>query len=246
MHPLSAHQILRIWDVGQGQPPIERALTLLAFVDPDKTRDELASLTVGQRDAYLLKLRELTLGPQLNGVTQCPQCGERLEFELNAPNLYLINPDHSPPANQVLSIDAFEVQFRLPNSWDLAAISTCSDTTTADALLLQRCILQASCEGAAVTHQELPVDVVAQLTNQMVEADPQAEIQLALNCAACGHEWQALFDILSFFWAELVAQAKRLLQEVHTLARFYGWRESDILAMSARRRQSYLEMVTGN
>lgn len=246
MRPLSAHQILRIWEVGQGQSPIERGLTLLAFVWPDKSMNELASLTVGQRDAYLLKLRELTLGSHLDGVTACPQCQERLEFQLNAPDLCLIDPDQPRSASQKMQMEGFEVEFRLPNSWDLAAIAACRDIATADALLLQRCILQATHQGAAIPYQELPADLTAQLNDQMVEADPQAEILLTLNCAACGHEWQALFDILSFFWTELSAQAKRLLQEVHTLARFYGWRETDILSMSARRRQSYLEMVSGN
>jgi len=51
------------------------------------------------------------------------------------------------------------------------------------------------------------------------------------------------FDIASFFWAEICVQAKRLLREVHTLARAYGWREMDILSMSPARRQFYLEMV---
>jgi hypothetical protein len=78
----------------------------------------------------------------------------------------------------------------------------------------------------------------------MAACDPQAEVLLDLNCPACGHGWQALFDVVAFFWAELAAQAKRLLREVHTLARAYGWREADILGMSARRRQFYLEMVT--
>lgn len=246
MRPLSAHQILRSWEVGQSQSPTERALTLLAFVYPDKKLDELASFPVGQRDAHLLKLRELTLGPQLNGVTDCPKCRERLEFQLNAPDLQLADPNQPRALSQVVQQDGFEVEFRLPNSWDLAAIAACQDTATADALLLQRCIMQASRDGSGITPQELPGDVITQLTNQMVEADPQAEILLALNCAACGHEWQALFDILSFFWTELTAQAKRLLQEVHTLARFYGWREADILSMSAKRRELYLEMVTGD
>jgi hypothetical protein len=57
MRPLSAQQILQIWEVGQGQSPPERALTLLAFVFPDNAPADLAALTVGQRDAYLLKLR---------------------------------------------------------------------------------------------------------------------------------------------------------------------------------------------
>jgi hypothetical protein len=78
MRTLSAQQILQIWEVGQGQTAVERALTLLAFAFPDKTKDELAALTVGQRDNYLLSLRELTLGSQLNGFTACPKCRERL------------------------------------------------------------------------------------------------------------------------------------------------------------------------
>jgi hypothetical protein len=67
---------------------------------------------------------------------------------------------------------------------------------------------------------------------------------LDLRCPTCGHSWHALFDIVAFFWAELASQAKRLLREVHTLARAYGWREADIVSMSARRRQLYLEMAT--
>jgi hypothetical protein len=67
---------------------------------------------------------------------------------------------------------------------------------------------------------------------------------LDFACPSCGHEWQSLFDIAAFFWAEIAAQARRLLREVHQLASAYGWREADILAMSARRRRAYLEMTS--
>ena len=70
-------------------------------------------------------------------------------------------------------------------------------------------------------------------------------MRFSLTCQGCGHEWAAVFDIVTFFWAELVAQAKRLLREVHQLARAYGWRESEILAMSSQRRHTYLELVNG-
>ena len=52
-----------------------------------------------------------------------------------------------------------------------------------------------------------------------------------------------MFDIVSFFWAEIDAWARRVLREVNVLARAYGWRESDILALSPVRRQIYLSMV---
>ena len=51
-------------------------------------------------------------------------------------------------------------------------------------------------------------------------------------------------DIASFFWSEIHSWAQRALREVATLARAYGWREADILSMSARRRQAYLEMIS--
>jgi hypothetical protein len=62
-------------------------------------------------------------------------------------------------------------------------------------------------------------------------------------CPSCGHVWQALLDIVDFLWKEVAAGAARLLDEVHTLARAYHWPEADILAMSSRRRQAYLELA---
>ena len=50
-------------------------------------------------------------------------------------------------------------------------------------------------------------------------------------------------DIGEFFWRELTVQAKRLLREVHLLARGYGWREADVLALHPRRRQAYLDLL---
>ena len=66
---------------------------------------------------------------------------------------------------------------------------------------------------------------------------------LDFDCPACRHRWQAVFDILTFFWTEIRREARRLLEHVHVLARAYGWREGEILALSERRRQAYLEMV---
>ena len=81
------------------------------------------------------------------------------------------------------------------------------------------------------------------VTERMSQADPQADVKLGLDCPACGHDWLVTFDILSFLWSEIETWAQRMLRDVHILARSYGWREADILAMSAFRRQCYLEML---
>lgn len=244
MRPLSAQQIVRIWEIGQSQHPLDRALTLLTFGCPEQPPANLASLSIGQRDGYLLRLRELTFGNKLSSLAICPHCGEKLESRMQVSDFRLV--ELQPPMTQehTCQISGFDLRFRLPNSWDLAAIVGQPDVLRAKSLLEQRCLLQSRYNDQVVTHAQLPPNVIHQLSEFMAECDPQAEILLKYDCPACEHIWKLVFDIGTFFWTELTAQAKRLLQEVHVLARFYGWREVDILAMSTARRQLYLSLVS--
>ena len=97
--------------------------------------------------------------------------------------------------------------------------------------------------GTQANSDQLPNEFIEVLSRAMLEAYPQAEIILRLTCPTCGHEWDLLFDIAEFFWREISAQAQRLLREIDTLARAYGWTEREILSLPAQRRQTYLEML---
>src|SRR5712691_5286124 len=79
MHALSTAELLTVWERGLAQSPTQRALALLTAACPNATVDTLAHLSIGQRDAQLLTLREWTFGSQVTGVTVCPDCGERVE-----------------------------------------------------------------------------------------------------------------------------------------------------------------------
>ena len=241
MNPLTASDILNVWEQGEGQSAIERPLTILAVACPELTRAELSALSIGLRDALLFESRELTIGPRLDGFTACPRCQERLEFTLDLAAL-----PHRPTTMQAdeefeLELDGNPLRFRLPNSGDLAAVAVCEDLATARRRLAERCVRQASLNGN--TMLRLSDDLVTKLAEQIESNAPEAEVMLDFACPSCGRNWQSLFDIAEFFWAEIAAQARRLLREIHLLASAYGWRESDILAMSARRRQAYLEMI---
>src|SRR5262249_27322236 len=118
-----------------------------------------------------------------------------------------------------------------------------SDTESARARLIELCIVESSRDGEAVAASALPANVVASAAARMTELDPQVEVLIDLCCPTCQGSQQILFDIPAFFWSEIAACAKRLLREVHLLARAYCWNESDILAMSAWRRYCYLAMV---
>ena len=89
----------------------------------------------------------------------------------------------------------------------------------------------------------VPPDVEAAVVAAMAVADAMLDPTLTLRCEACGGEWCEVFDIGTFFWAELEARARRLIGEVHELASAYGWSEPEILALGRRRREQYLELV---
>lgn len=237
MRALSAPEILWVWESGPDQHPLDRALTLLLAADPGATRADLASLDVGERNARLLHLRAATLGPTLGAYAECPACGERLEFTLDASDL---RTDRSRrDETYTLDVDGVTLRFRLPDSRDLAAVAGCADPAAARRRLAERCVTE-----SPIAPGDLPETAIRALAERMAACAPDAETLLDLSCPACGEEWQAHLDIAAFFWAEVVAQAKRLLREVDALARAYGWSEAEILGMSARRRGSYLELAS--
>jgi len=244
MRPFSPQDLLRVWEVGEVQHPVDRALTLLSTAWPDLTWDELAALSIGQRDGCLLELREHTMGPELNATARCPRCAEYLEFAVAVTDLRVVSEPEAGREDHELTAGGLMLRFRLPNSRDLAAVLGCREPASARNQLAWRCVLQASRYGDPVDVEELPAEAITGLAREMAELDPQAEVLLDLHCPECDHGWRALFDILDFFWTELSTKAKSLLRQVDSLARVYSWREEDILGMSARRRQYYLEIVS--
>jgi hypothetical protein len=233
--------IVRIWETGVAQSPMEKAMTMLAAAFPEMTRDEMAGLTLGQVNTRLLAVRERLLGPDMNCYTECPACGERLAFTIAVSANSAADADR--PKEQELSMDGYQVRFRLLNSLDLKVVAGDPNKQTARRLLIERCVLHALREEQEISASELPATVLAGLAARLSECDPQAEELLDLECPSCKGCWQAVLDVAGFFWQELSTQARRLLGEVHAVAGAYGWGEAEILSMSARRRHFYLEMI---
>jgi hypothetical protein len=242
MRPLSSSELLAVWDAGLAQPPLERALALLAAAD-DTRPEAMASLPIGQRDGRLLTLREWTFGERVAAVTTCTGCRQDLELDFSVAQIRADAPG-SGQDTMSLARDQYAVRFRTPTSADLMAIRDAEPALWRQ-LLLERCVVEAHRDGEPVAAARLPAVVVDAVVDQMAESDPQADVQLAVSCSACGRSWRAVFDIASYFWSEIDAWAGRMLREVHILASAYSWAECEILALSPRRRRIYLEMASG-
>lgn len=246
MRALSTAELLTVWERGVSQPPAHRAVTLLALVCADAPPFELAQLPIGRRDTRLLALREQTFGPRLLSLSECPKCGARIELEFDVADVRAETESGAAEAAAPITLrrNNFAVTFRLPNTLDLAAAAEAGNPSGARQRLLERCVLSAlDAKGDEVPPAALPEELLTAVAARMSEADPQADVQLAIVCPQCHHQWNAPFDIAGFFWTELHACAQRLLGEIHELASAYGWREADIQNLSAARRQVYLELV---
>jgi hypothetical protein len=225
--------LLDAWEQAVPQPAPARALTLLTAAWPERSAAEWASMSIGERDRNLLRLREELFGSRLEATAVCPGCAERIELNFTTRDIGAFEPA-LPVAVESLRVEAAgcEVIYRLPTSADILAASGAED-------LLRRCVEMAHCGPITA----LPEEVVSAVVAGMSRADPQAEVRIAIECPWCLYQWSSLFDILSFLWGEIEDWAQRILLEVHTLASAYGWSERDIVAMSARRRRMYLDMV---
>ena len=248
MRELLAPELLEIWERGSAQPATERALTLLRAARPDLETETLADMSIGRRDGLLLSLREATFGRRLASITNCPDCREQLELGFDIHQLERGHPcpqSLESPSSRSFKEGHFEVTFRLPNSRDLAVASAAVDVDSARESLMRHCVLSARRDGQEIETDQMPAQILEKLEEEMSTLDAQANIQVELECPSCRRGWTVAFDILAFFWSELDAWAQRMLVEVHKLASAYGWREADILAMSATRRSIYLNIING-
>jgi hypothetical protein len=239
---LAGRDLLTVWEAGSVEGRVQRPLTALRLCFPELTHDELAGLPVGDRDALMFAVHAATFGPQLECLARCPQCQESVEFTLGADALPdAPAPRFEPPEYRAFEVDGRVLEYRLPDSRDLAAASTLDDAAEARALLAMRCVRDL--EGSGGASSDMPEGVIVALSMEIAKRQPWADIQVALACPTCGASWDSALDLSEFVWGEISAEARRLAREVHSLARAYGWAEADILAMTPARRRTYLALL---
>jgi hypothetical protein len=234
MHGLDGTDVLQLFERGFASGVTERGLLLLERAWPEAEPDLRAALPLGERDRLLMALRASTFGAEAPVRATCPECGSELEagFDLRT----LLETAADSFADRSFRHGDREYRFRPPGSADLLAVV--SEGESDGVQLLARCV--ENCDPDQSADRELRKAFVA----AVAEADPLVEVELELECGDCGHSWSEIFDIVDYFWSEVEVHARRLFQEIHTLASAYGWSEKEILSLSAARRRIYLGMAT--
>jgi hypothetical protein len=226
-----AEAFVRIWERGQYEHPLDRALTMLSALSR-RPRSELAALSVEHRDRLLLALRSQLFGPNLAAMAACPGCGCAVDVSIAAGGAEPSGEDRF-----TVSAAGTSVEVRMPTSLDLAAAAAGGSVDAARRLLVRRCI-ESSLD-------EAELDAVADAVES--ELDRRADVSagaVGLTCPECAAQWTLELDVPAFMFKEIEILAGRLLRSVDVLARRYGWSEAEILGLSPDRRRFYLELAS--
>jgi hypothetical protein len=230
MHALEPAITLDLSDVGERCSPFKRALLLVeaGCTESDRITGDPREWTIGAVNKALLELRAFTFGRRLELLANCPECGAICESELDC--LDMAEASNSR-IGKPLTIG--KMIYRLPTCADVIAAGR-SDQNPALALARRL-----KTGGSA----ELDDAKLRALADAVSHADPLSLIEVALTCPECDARWSEPLHIADVVWTELQSRADRLIFDIARLAQAFAWRESDILAMSAQRRQRYLELL---
>ncbi len=227
--------LLSAWESGCGRPAPDRAVTLATVVSGLRF-EQVAELPLGACDRLLLQLREQCFGPRLQGLADCPRCGQELEVGIELDELVVPSELVVPGAggDRTVTAEGRIVKLRALTNGDVRSCGGDRDQ------LLARCIVgEPGAVGDPAALSRILLDAVEAKLDAL---DPQAAAAVDLDCPSCGASWPASVDITEFVWGEVDRFARRLLYDVHTLATAYGWREADVLAVSPTRRRFYLQV----
>lgn len=233
---MHARDLLELWEKGTALAPVERALALAGAAGARVA--ELRAQPYGRTNAGVLALRESMIGPDLDATASCPACGARVEFAVGAAGLEALAPAPGTRVGGEEELGEYLVAWRPPTPDDLLRVA---DAPAPGAALRSLCLTVASVSGTEVDPLTVPAELVDRVEAAIAEADPLAEVLVGLTCPDCGTGFGSDLDLGSFVWAEVEARARRLLQEVDTLARAYGWSEDQVLTLSETRRAAYLD-----
>jgi hypothetical protein len=214
----------------------------------DRVDAELAaSLTRGDRDFLLLRLRAALYGDRLALVVHCanPVCRAAADVDLRIGE---IAPESDAPPREAIACatERGEALIREPTGADDAAVEAALATchrVAASALLWSRLV---ELDGAPLTPaswQALPPAARHAIALALAEGSRAPDLAFIARCPSCQAWIEVELEPWRLLARELAAGGDRLLAEVHAIAFHYHWSEPDILALPRARRWKYLQLL---
>lgn len=246
--------MLAAWELAGQAPAPARAAVLVHRAGLTGSLDEALDLDVGTCAALALQVYRETFGEVADAVVECPGCGERMEAAL---------PTAGEPGGRggpglrerERTVGAWVV--RAPTARDLVLVAERAERAGLAAArdeLLRRCVRSAAVRGgeagggeaSGVAGRGVVGPDVAELAAIEAAAEELAGAAVLVSrvtCPGCGASVDVSFDAGAMLWDGVAVAAPELLADVASLARAYGWNETEVLALPPVRRQAYLALA---
>lgn len=233
---MKTNSILNVWDYCVGKNQTFKGVALASLVFNEADHSDVLNWSIEKRDVALFHVRKKFFGNQFNNISHCPKCAETVEWDFYFHQMEIPSLKGTPD-NVEISVDVtdYNLMVRLPNSDDLFVNN--------EIQIIQNCILNLNEYKALSRNQKIPDVLINQINDRFNESCQASNITYNLNCVACKHEWQVVFDIVSYLWKEIDQWAKGFLDQIGLLAKTFGWSESEIINMSENRRNHYLNLI---
>ena len=226
---------LALAEAADGDPALALLLAERLGRDPAGAALAWRALSVGDLDAFVLRLRQALLGDRIITDLRCPSCAARFDVSFSVAT-YLAH--HRPrrtsarPAAEAgwFTFGGAEALFRLPtvgDEMDLAGVALPGADGAAE--LARRCLRRAAPRRRAEA--------------AMAALAPVLAGEIGGPCAECGASVRVFFDARRYCLTELQQRARFVFEEIDLLARRYRWSERAILALPNRRRANYAELA---
>jgi hypothetical protein len=240
---LSDAAILQLWDVAESLAPALKSREILRSCLPADAFSRILQAPLGHANVLLLRIRQKRFGSRFHILDRCQHCAETIEFSITAESL--LEGLRPPPAEdrRELPFEAWTLQLRPLCLLDLIELLPDASPEANGRRLMARTVTGCSLDHQVAAIRDLPEPAWETIARCQHEWDPAAEILFRLSCPACRHIWESSLDPGSYLWLELAAQARTLQAQIHTIASTYGWRESEILALSPERRAAYVALI---
>jgi hypothetical protein len=204
-----------------------------------------AEASVAERDRVYAALCRSLFGDRVEARAVCDGCGEAYElgFELSA--LERARPLATSDAGDV-SIEGTSTRVRPPTVGELEAWGDAViDRFRAHCVVHEGAPEEASGDKSAADPAD-PADTVDDetLDSALEAAAPLLDTHLDAPCPACGRARRERFEIGAWLMSGLLRERRVTLQELHVLARAYGWSLESVLALTRSQRHAFVRLVT--
>lgn len=193
-------------------------------------REQVDAMSVGDRQFLMSRLAgHLGLEHVWMSAT-CSHCQEKFDFPLDYGAIPVKQAGEGYPFADI-DLSMGTVRVRTPTGADQRAIVSLPDEQDARRELSRRCLVE---QPVVLTDED-----IARIETVLEELSPELATRVSARCPECGGNNELEIDPYSC----LGRVDYELLMDIHQLAVFYHWSETEILDLPRWRRKKYLSMI---